>query len=410
MRAIGLPAILGIIGLLAAGVACGGSSSPSVSETASPEGVTWLLQTMYGEPVLDGTYVWLRLDGDGYGGLDGCNRYGGINQDGTQVAGDEGEFNPPPAFSTAILCKAPGGVMEQAEEYRRLLGRRGQSLRVEGDRLEILDSADEVGLVFVRQVPLDGHPVELTGTAWELVLDDSVGEDVKAATLVFIDDRHAVGITACRGYVAAYRASGERLNFPSRGMTEYGRSGCTEEARRQEGRFGDDLSRAVEYAVSEEDGVTRLRIRTSRGRTATFEPLDAGVESVFAAEWRLTAIVDVGRTDPDRGLAQRTDRLIPGTKVTARFRVGRGVSGFGGCNPYDARLEPEGPFARRDGTFAKGAMVIESTVKGCPDPPGVMEQNIRFTGLISNFERYRIYGELLIIHTNEDVVLLFHAG
>lgn len=45
----------------------------------------------------------------------------------------------------------------------------------------------------------------------------------------------------------------------------------------------------------------------------------------------------------------------------------------------------------------------------CADPPGVLEQEERFTGLIRQFEGYRIYGELLVVHTNEDVVLLFHG-
>ena len=183
-----------------------------------------------------------------------------------------------------------------------------------------------------------------------------------------------------------------------------------EEERRQEGQFTNDLSRAIEYSVSEEDGTRRLRIRTSRGRIATFEPLEAGLRGVFGAEWLLTALVDTGRTDRDRSLAQRTDNLIPGTEVSARFHMGRGMSGFDGCNPYGAKLEPEEPFTRRDGTFAKGTMVIETTTKGCPNPPGVMEQGKRFTGFIPQFERYRIYGELLVIHTNDDGVLLFHAG
>ena len=36
------------------------------------------------------------------------------------------------------------------------------------------------------------------------------------------------------------------------------------------------------------------------------------------------------------------------------------------------------------------------------------EQEQRFRRLIPQFERYRIYGELLVVHTSEDVVLLFH--
>ena len=95
--------------------------------------------------------------------------------------------------------------------------------------------------------------------------------------------------------------------------------------------------------------------------------------------------------------------------VTARFHE-RGVSGFGGCNFYGTRLEPEEPIAREDETFAKGLMAIESTAMACNDPPGVTEQEKRFTELIPQFERYRIYGKLLVVHTSEDVVLLFHAG
>lgn len=250
--------------------------------------------------------------------------------------------------------------------------------------------------------------MELADTEWRLLAEDSTDTSVRAATLVFVDERHAVGITACRGYVAAYRVSDGRLGFPARSMTESGRSACSGEARRQEARFGTDLSRGIEYSVSEEDGTRRLRIRTSRGRTLTFEPLEARVEGVFGVEWRLTATMDTSRTDPDRSLALRTDTVIPGTKVTARFIVGRGVSGFGGCNPYNVKLEPEGSFARRDGTFAQGAMTIEGTVMYCPDPPGVTEQEERFEELIPRFERYRIYGELLVVHTSEDIVLLFH--
>lgn len=402
-------AVLLAISLLAAGVACGGDFSLSGSGAASPEGVTWVLQTLDGEPVLDGTFLWMRLYGDEFEGLDGCNRYFGGHKDGKPVASADGGFDAPPDTRTLIGCEIPEGIHEQADRYLGLL-KLGESFRVVENRLEILDGKGEIRLVFVQQAPLVGKMVELAGTEWKLLVEDGADEGVRAATLVFLDERHAVGITACRGYVAAYEVSRERLNFYASGMTESGiSSACSEEARRREGQFTNYLSRGIEYSVSEEDGTRRLRIRTSRGRTATFEPLDAGTTGVFGTEWHLKAILDVARTDPDRSLALRTDRLVPGTKVTARFIVGRGVSGFSGCNPYSARLEPEGPFAKRDGTFAKGAMVLEATVKGCPDPPGVMEQEKRFQGLVAKFERYRIYGELLVVHTSEDVVLLFQT-
>ena len=226
MRATAIALTLGVIGLLATVAACGENSGRPAPESASPEGVTWVLRTMYGEPVVDGTFVWLWLEGDAYEGVDGCNNYGGVHQHGAPVVGDEGEFDPASMSVTAMLCKSPAGVMEQADEYLRLLGRQGQTLRVEGDRLEILDWSGETGLVFVRQAPLPGHPVELAGTAWELAPDDSASDDARAATMVFLDEHHAVGITACRGYVASYRVSGERLNVHwESGMTESGMVG-----------------------------------------------------------------------------------------------------------------------------------------------------------------------------------------
>ena len=402
-----LAVLLAAVGPLAASIACGGEgSSQSASEAMSLESATWVLQSMYGEPVLDGTLVWLRIDRDSYEGRDGCNRYGRVNRNERPVVGDDGKRDPQPMSWTEALCLHPDGVMEQAEEYRRLLGRQGQTLGVEGELLEIQDWDSEAGLVYARQAPLAGHPVDLAGTEWGLVVKDGAGEDLKAATIAFVDDHLAVGTTACRGYVAFYRTSDGRLSFPSTSMTKHETSSCSEEARRQEGQFTDDLSQAIEYSVSDEDRTNRLRIRTSPGTTVLFEAQDAEFSSVDGAGWPLTAFVTVGEWGgPDAPLL-RVDRLIPETDLTIRFHE-EGASGLGGCNFYSARLEPEEPLARRDGTFATGLMAIEATAAQCLEPPGVDAQEKRFTELIPQFERYRIYGDLLVVHTNNSVVLLF---
>ena len=415
----GLAVILTIAGLFLSSIACSNADvatptkgitavapTPPPPTTQIPDGSTWILQTLDGAPVFGGTFVWLRLDGDTYSGFDGCNTFGGRFEDGKPVASGDGEFAAPPTFRTLIGC--PESIEGQADSYIELL-EQGERFRVVDDRLEILEGGGAVRLIFVQQVPLSGSTVELVGTEWQLVVEDSTGGDEKAATLVFVDDHLAVGTTACRGYVASYDASGERLDFRSTAMTEYGgASSCAEESRIQEGQFTDDLSPASEYSVSEEEGMKRLRIRTSRGRTVTFEPLVAGVESVLDVEWHLTAFVTVSEWgDPDV-VPLRVDRLIPGTGVTFRFHE-KGASGFGGCNSYGVRLEPEEPIAREDGSFAMGSMAIESADRPCSDPPGVLEQEKRFTGLIPKFERYQIYGELLVVHIKGDVVLVFQA-
>ena len=72
-------------------------------------------------------------------------------------------------------------------------------------------------------------------------------------------------------------------------------------------------------------------------------------------------------------------------------------------------MDPEEPIAREDGSFAKGTMAIEATAMGCLDPPGVTEQEKRFMGLLPKLESYQIYGQLLVVHTKDDVVLMFQA-
>ena len=84
------------------GITAVAPTSPAPT-TQIPDGSTWVLQTLDGDPVLGGTFVWLRLDGDTYSGLDGCNTFGGRFEDGKPVAGDDGEFNAPPTSLGRLL-------------------------------------------------------------------------------------------------------------------------------------------------------------------------------------------------------------------------------------------------------------------------------------------------------------------
>ena len=418
MWASGLAVILAIAGLFVASVACSNpdgaaptasSTEPALSQpsptTRIPDGPTWVLQMLDGSPPIEGTFAWLKVDGHTYSGFDGCNTFGGKSEDGTPVASVDGEFTITPAVSTLIGCEFPHGIMDQADSYLEIL-EHGERFRLVDDLLEILDGGGETRLVFVRQVPFPGRPVELAGTEWQLAVENSAGGDVKAATLAFLDGRLAVGLTACRSYVASYEASGERLDFRSTSMTEYTAS-CSGEMREREGRFTDDLSRAIEYSISsEEDGIRRLRIRTSRGRTMAFEPLAHEVESVSDVEWRLKAFVSVDQGDSDQGLL-RVTRLVPGTEVTVGFGEG-GVGGSGGCNGYASQPEPGGFLINEDGSIDIDDDIVK-TLALCTDPVGIMEQEKRYTELLPKFERYRIYGDLLVVHTEDGTVLLFQA-
>ena len=165
----GLAVILAIAGLFLASISCSNADvatptkgitavAPTPPTTQIPDGSTWVLQTLDGHPVLGGTFVWLRLDGDTYSGFDGCNTFGGRFEGGKPIASGDGEFAAPPTFRTLIGC--PESIEGQADSYIELL-EQGERFRIEDDRLEILGGGGEVQLIFDQQVSLSGSAVEL---------------------------------------------------------------------------------------------------------------------------------------------------------------------------------------------------------------------------------------------------------
>ena len=251
------------------------TDGPDVSQSPSPdielaaEG-TWVLELLDGRPVIEDSAITLRIGDDWFNGINGCNSYGGQSRDGTPVVGADGVFKIPPGVSvTAMLCPEPEGVMDQADAYLAALVQ-GERFRITDDRLEILDSGDAAKLAFVKQPPLPGRPVDLEGTAWRLLSEGDTMDGVRAATLVFLDDRLVTGATARRSYVATYRASEGALRFPGKSMLRSSQSwqSLGEKARILEGEFTDFLTWAREYSVDKEGGSSRLRIWSIQGQDA----------------------------------------------------------------------------------------------------------------------------------------------
>ena len=245
-----------------------GSVKP-VNTASSGDGI-WVLR-----PVIEERVVTLRIIGNGLDGYDGCNRYGGVFEDETPVAGADGVFSRPPFARTQKGCffidhANPNVIMDQADAYISALVQ-GERYRVADGRLEILDGEGATRLVFVREAPLPGGPVDLPGTSWRLIADDDVDNDERVTTLIF-NGRQVTGSTACRNYHASYTTSEGSVDFPSSGMSRSPEP-CTELAQRLEGEYMEFLPWAWEYSVHEEQGISRLRIRSSRGKTLTFEPL-----------------------------------------------------------------------------------------------------------------------------------------
>ena len=373
------------------------SRSPSPDIELAAEG-TWVLELLDGRPVIEDSAITLRIGDDWFDGIDGCNSYGGQSRDGTPVVGADGVFKiPPGVVVTQMLCLEPEGVMDQADAYMSAF-MQGKRNRVPGERLEILDGEDEVRLVFIRQAPLLGSPIDLEGTAWRLLQEADTDGDVRAPTMVFLDDRLLTGVTACRPYAAFYGTSDGNIRFPAISMLRRDESSCPDESRSLQYDYTDFLTWAREYSVDEEGGSSLLRIWSIRGKTLTFEPLPRIVEDIADSEWTLWKFIEIRQ---DVGVPQHSS-VIDGTEVTILFDED-GISGMLGCNSYAALATV------KDGSITIDAQSLDHTEKNCGGVEGLVEQEERYLDLLPRLIRYGMYGDSLFMQTGDDVFLLFQA-
>ena len=384
-----------------------GPSPSQASELLN--GATWVLVSLDGRSAIEDAFMFLRVDGNILEGFDGCNSLWGSHEDGTPVAVTDGSFSPPPIGGTDMGC--PGDhILDQGESYVEAV-MDGDRFRATRDRLEILDRAGKVRLVFTKQEDLPGYAAELPGTQWRLLYDGDEFVDDSEFILAFLEDGLGAGTTSCRDFFTAYRTKKERINFHTRGMIG-STGGCPAGAGKSEGRFGDDLSYANEYSVEEGKGQSLLHFRTSRGRALTFEQLPRAIEGIQGVEWRLTAFVESPGKGPELLPVENWD-AIQGVELTLLFDE-TGLRGSTGCNSYlsstrkgiDGKRET---IVREDGSVALDRE-ITVTERDCPETPGIVEQERRFVKLLPLIERVQVFGDRLAIHTEPGMFLLFQAG
>ena len=382
-----------------------GPSSSQASELLN--GATWVLASLDGRSVIDGTYLFLRVDGNVIEGFDGCNSLWGRHEDGTPIAKADGTFSGRQFGGTDMGCLDP--ILFQAERFQNAL-LNGVRFRATRDRLEILDRTGDVRLLFTRQEDLPGHAADLPGTQWRLLHDGNETFVGSEFILAFLEDGLAAGTTPCRDFFTAYRTEKEKINFHTFGMIG-STDGCLTGSSNPEGRLTTDLSHADEYSVEEGHGQSLLHFRTSRGRALTLEQLPQAIDGIQGVEWWLTALVESPGEGPELLPARKRD-AIPGVDVTLQYDE-TGLFGSTGCNCYvsNTRKGTDGkrePAVREDGSVAQDR---ETTVteKGCPETPQAMEQEMRFVELLPLIRRVQVFGDRLAIHTEPGVFLLFRA-
>ena len=197
--------------LLALSWACGGprdmlispQDAPSPTQTPmSAAGQIWVLETLNGAPVIEGTELTLNIGETDAGGLDGCNSFFGSHEDGSLVARSDGTISFPSFGGTLAMCGDPAEAA-QSDSYLAALAD-GTEYQILDNRLEIRDASGQVRLVLVNKSPLVGEAVNLTGTAWRLVSFDGKSPRGIPPTLAFWDESLVGGTVDDYGYVAQY--------------------------------------------------------------------------------------------------------------------------------------------------------------------------------------------------------------
>ena len=279
--------------------------------------------------------------------------------------------------------------------------------RVVDDRMHIIDDSGAVALVLVRQVPLAGRPIELAGTAWQLVDHDGMyGEG--PTTLVFLDDQVAVGTTACRDYHIGYSASNGRIRIPSKGMAG-STERCPRDAVRKEHLYGEDFGWANEYAVDPAEGLHQMTIRTSRGKTLTFEPLAQEPERILGVQWHLIRFFEARSAGSGVRRLDDTD-VDSNADITATFGEST-VKGALGCHWYAYRAAGgEGrTLVGSDGSMSMGEAALDMESR-CENQAPMSPQQRQYLDYLETAERYHVLLDRLVIITNSGNALMFQSN
>jgi len=112
-------------------------------------GTEWVLTSLDGSGLIQGTRITLTFEKTYLGGEMTCNGYGGGPDSGEYAATDDGTLTIPQLAVTVQECSSPKGVMEQEATYIEAL-HRAATYRVIDHRLEIADASGKVMLVYTR--------------------------------------------------------------------------------------------------------------------------------------------------------------------------------------------------------------------------------------------------------------------
>ena len=216
----------------------------------------------------------------------------------------------------------------------------------------------------------------LTGKVWVLAaLSGKAPLKGTELTSEFGAKLHVSGSAGCNRYTGAYKVSGNTIRISTLVTTK---KACAAPIERQETAFLKALTGARSFAIKGRS----LTVESAGGRTlATFE---AQTQALGGTSWDVLAYNN-GK--------QAVVSVLTETKLTAVFGTSGSLTGFAGCNDYNASYKASAP------KIAIGP--VASTRKHCEQPAGVSEQETSYLAALETVATYRVEGSRLELRTTD---------
>ena len=149
----------------------------------------------------------------------------------------------------------------------------------------------------------------------------------------------------------------------------------------------------------------RLVVRTSRGKTLTFEILPQSVGDIFEGQWRLIRFLESRSDGSGMRWPDNTDVSVS-ENITATFDEEsiEGSLGRASC-VYRAVGQDGTPLVRADQTISIATASV--TENSCDDGVSVSPKQQRYLDALPTAERYTVFGKRLAIITSDDGALVF---
>lgn len=221
----------------------------------------------------------------------------------------------------------------------------------------------------------------LTGSPWLLT---QLGEEPPLPdtqiTAEFNEDGRVGGTSGCNSYNTTYSVDGNQIEFGEEMIGTL--MACPDPVMEQERLYLEALSAVATFEIVDDE----LTLYDADGNAlARFQAISQDLAGSF---WEVISY-NTG--------TQAVTSVIIGTEITADFSEDGKLSGNASCNQYNATYETEGD------KISIGPAA--TTRKLCPEPEGIMEQEVQYLAALVTADTYKIQGLIMEMRTMDGALV-----